>query len=569
MPAPQSFSRLPTRRAALGLAGALMTVLWLALGGTAARTHISADHDKPATAAAASNLPRIVTHSEQYELVGIVEGERLTIYLDRFDDNSPVTEATITVMIEGEAVEAEPAADGKFTVTSKRLAGGGPVELVFDIKASHGDDLLIGMLALPEAPTGSIATDMSWAAQAWAALRHAGEDHLGMMGVAILIGAILGLLFRRGRRLRTAVILLLVIPLVDLPTQAHEGHDHGSNNTLAPPSDTARRLPGGQVFVPKPMQRILDVRTVVAKPATVSRGVVLFGRVIANPNRSGLVQSIAGGRVIAPEQGLPRLAQTVRKGEVLATIEPAMPLADRTTISERSGEIEQLIAVAEARLARLRPLAERNVIPMTQVTDAETELQGLIRRREIIRNVRVAPEVLTAPIDGVVASSRIVAGQVVQAQDILFQIVDPQSLWIEAFEYGEIDPAALKEATAASIGGRPMRLEFQGFSRALQQQATLVQFAIIDPPPTLRVGQPVTVTAKKGDEITALVVSRDAVVRGANGETIVWRHIEPERFDARLVRIEPFDATNVLIAAGIASGERIVTRGAELINQIR
>jgi len=35
------------------------------------------------------------------------------------------------------------------------------------------------------------------------------------------------------------------------------------------------------------------------------------------------------------------------------------------------------------------------------------------------------------------------------------------------------------------------------------------------------------------------------------------------------VRTEPFDATRVLIAAGIGEGERIVVRGAELINQIR
>ena len=39
---------------------------------------------------------------------------------------------------------------------------------------------------------------------------------------------------------------------------------------------------------------------------------------------------------------------------------------------------------------------------------------------------------LRAPIDGVIAASRVVAGQVVQAQDLLFQIVDPASLWVEA-----------------------------------------------------------------------------------------------------------------------------------------
>ena len=114
-----------------------------------------------------------------------------------------------------------------------------------------------------------------------------------------------------------------------------------------------------------------------------------------------------------------------------------------------------------------------------------------------------------------------------------------------------------------------MDLVFQGFSRALQQQATVLQFSVVDPPPALRVGQPVTVTARSSDEVTGIIISRNAVVRGANGETIVWRHVEPERFEARLVRTEPFDAANVLVTAGIAPGDRVVVRGAELINQIR
>jgi membrane fusion protein, heavy metal efflux system len=35
------------------------------------------------------------------------------------------------------------------------------------------------------------------------------------------------------------------------------------------------------------------------------------------------------------------------------------------------------------------------------------------------------------------------------------------------------------------------------------------------------------------------------------------------------VRTEPFDATRLVIRAGVAEGERIVIRGSELINQIR
>jgi hypothetical protein len=59
------------------------------------------------------------------------------------------------------------------------------------------------------------------------------------------------------------------------------------------------------------------------------------------------------------------------------------------------------------------------------------------------------------------------------------------------------------------------------------------------------------------------------VVRGGSGEAVVWRHTDPERFEARPVRTEPFDATRLVIRAGIDAGERIVIRGAETINQVR
>ncbi|HEV7479053.1 MAG TPA: RND transporter, partial [Roseiarcus sp.] len=110
-----------------------------------------------------------------------------------------------------------------------------------------------------------------------------------------------------------------------------------------------------------------------------SGAISLIGRVIADPNRTSLVQSISGGRVVARNGGLPHIGQAVAKGEVLAEIERALPQADRTTISEKAGEIEQLIAVTEAKLKRLRPLAARGVSMQSLVIEAETELWGAAR----------------------------------------------------------------------------------------------------------------------------------------------------------------------------------------------
>jgi RND family efflux transporter MFP subunit len=273
--------------------------------------------------------------------------------------------------------------------------------------------------------------------------------------------------------------------------------------------------------------------------------------------------------VVPLESGLPRVGQPVGKGDVLVKIDPYLPLADRTTISEKTGEIEQLIAVVETRLRRLRPLAEGNAVPRSQITDAETELEGLRRRREAIRNARTEPELLRAPTDGVIAVAKVVPGQVVQPQDTLFQIVDPKGVWVEALAYGEIDPTSLAGATAVTTGGQTMALNYQGFSRALQQHASIVHFVVSEPPGNLSIGQPVTVLATSGAPIEGLIIARDAVVRSSNGEAVVWVHVEPERFEPKPVRTQPFDATRVIVSAGLAEGDRIVVRGAELINQIR
>jgi RND family efflux transporter MFP subunit len=391
-------------------------------------------------------------------------------------------------------------------------------------------------------------------------------------GVALALGFLLGLAARSRRKLVPVTGLALVLLAVSTAYAfAHEGHDHGAEAAKAalPAGDTPRRLPDGTVFVPKPSQRLLNVRTTLTKPEEAQKAVSLIGRVIADPNRSGLVQSINGGRIMAPETGLPRLGQAVRKGDVLALVEQAVPQADRTTLSERVGEIEQEIAVAETKLKRVRRLSDRGVAPPSQLTDAEIELEGLRRRREIVRQTRIESEVLRAPIDGTIAAARVVPGQVVASQDIVFQIVDPKGLWVEALVYGEIDPAKVTGASATAVDGTPLKLTFQGFSKALQQQATVVQFAIENPPGNLSVGAPVTVFAQNGASVRDIIMPRDAVVRGTNGEAVVWRHTDPERFEARPVRTEPFDATRLVIRAGLSEGERIVVRGSELINQIR
>lgn len=543
---------------------------------TAGLAHEGNDHDDSALATA--TYPRVTTHSELYEIVGIVKNARLTIYLDRFASNEPVTDAKVAVTFgDREPVNAEPTDNGTYTVALPRITGTTPVEIVFSIISANGDDLLVGSIALPERATGTVTPAMDTAWLRWITTIPAPIRNPIVLSVAIFG---LGVMFGQFRRRRLFVPALAsgaatIVVLTLLAAVALSDDGQGSNKSAPAAaqqtamSDAPRRLADNSAFVAKPTQRLLEVRTVPAQAETVRPAVNLIGRVIGDPNRTSVVQSIHGGRVIPLDTGLPRIGQAVRKGDVLAQIDPYLPLADRTTISEKSGEIEQLIAVAEKKLRRLRPLAEGGAAPKSQVTDLETELEGLRLRRELIRNTRTEPELLRAPTDGVIATVKVVPGQVVQAQDLLFQIIDPNGLWVEALVYGDVDPTSLADAMAVTTSGQALSLTYQGFSRTLQQHASMVQFAIREPPANLSIGQPVTVIAKSGAPATGLIVRHDAVVRSVNGEAIIWLHAEPERFEARPVRIQPFDATRLIVANGLTAGERVVVRGSDLINQIR
>jgi membrane fusion protein, heavy metal efflux system len=578
---------LPVRLCSFGLFNGMRSVaalIWIAallLSPSVSRAHEGHDHDDSARAAlAASTYPRVSAQSDLYEVVGILKGGRLLIYLDHAATNEPVTDAKVKVTIgDDEPIDATPAEKGTYAVSSPRLTGTGSVEVIFAITANNADDLLVGAMTLAKASAvGPVVNSTAgpalwrWTAPVPAPIRNPIVLTLVTFGLGVLFGHLY-----RSRRLVPAVatgaaaagVLVLLIAVALSREASDQAGSIAAPSTDGPMSDAPRRLPDGTAFVAKPTQRLLDVRTAPAMPETVSPAVHLIGRVIGDPNRTGVVQSIHGGRVIPLEGGLPRVGQSVGKGDVLVKIDPYLPLADRTTISEKSGEIEQLIAVAEARLKRLRPLAEGNAVPRSQVMDAETELEGLRLRREAIRNARTEPELLRAPTGGVIAMAKVAPGQVVQPQDTLFQIVDPKGVWVEALAYGEIDPTSFADATAVTTSGQTMALTYQGFSRALLQHALIVHFVVPEPPNNLRIGQPVTVLATRGAAITGLIIPRDAVVRSSNGEAVVWVRVEPERFEPKPVRTQPFDATRLIVAAGLTEGDRIVIRGAELINQIR
>ena len=176
---------------------------------------------------------------------------------------------------------------------------------------------------------------------------------------------------------------------------------------------------------------------------------------------------------------------------------------------------------------------------------------------------------MRAPVDGEVAAVQVVAGQVVAPQDQVFHIVDPDAMWVEAFAFEGLDPSNIFAAVAVEHHHKSLKLQFQGVGRVLQLHATHLQFSIENPPATLMVGQPTTVLVQTKEQVKGIVLPREAVVRAANGEMIVWQHAASERFVPKPVRGQLVNGEQFVVLAGLDAGQSVVVKGAELINQVR
>jgi cobalt-zinc-cadmium efflux system membrane fusion protein len=364
-------------------------------------------------------------------------------------------------------------------------------------------------------------------------------------------------------------LLLATVLSAPLPALAGPGHDHGD----APPAPTGNgpsRQPDGSVFLPKPAQRQLGVRTLVAATGQHAKAFELAGTVVMDPNAGGKVQAVLAGRLEAGPKGLPGVGQAVRKGEVLAYVVPTAGAIERSNQLAQQAELRAARDLAARRVARLTELAD--TVPRKDIEAAESELQSLTQRLGAVGAGLATRDALVAPVSGVIASANAVAGQVVDARELVFEVVDPSRLRIEALAYDPAQAQSVAGATLA-VGGQRVPLRFVGAARSLRDQAQPLQFAgdssVLGTLAHLAIGQPVRVFVQSTDKVDGVQVPAAALLRNPANQTIVWVKESPERFAPRVVTAVPLDGTSVAVTSGLKPGDRVATQGATLINQVR
>jgi len=374
------------------------------------------------------------------------------------------------------------------------------------------------------------------------------------------------------KHIGTVATALFVLAISVSASAAPGAHGPNGEHLDAPATTSASglmRLPDGSVNVPMLAQRRLGIRTQLTPESEAAATMELPGRVVVDPNASGRVQAIHGGRIEAGPRGLPVAGQTVRQGEVLAYVahhaEPYALANQQAQLAELRSSRE----LAAQRVQRLQSL--EGTVPRKEIESARAELQSLTAREKSIGASLGAREPLLAPVAGVIARADATKGQVVEAREVLFEVIDPARVLVEATTADPSLPHRTGDAHLQGVAG--VKLQLIGAARSLRDGVLPMTFRAVAQTPgaalPLAVGQPVTVVASLKEQIKGFVLPAQAVVRNSANEPIVWIKSGAERYIPQPVQYRALDAATVVVTQGLGADNRVVVQGAPLIAQIR
>lgn len=123
----------------------VLFLLSFLLGASPLRAHEGHDHGDgaQATAPAASAAARFSARTDLFELVGVLAGGELWLYVDRADGNAPVDQAEVELESGGYKARAERSAPAVYRLKAGPLANAGKHAVTVSVSAGDDADLLV------------------------------------------------------------------------------------------------------------------------------------------------------------------------------------------------------------------------------------------------------------------------------------------------------------------------------------------------------------------------------------------------------------------------------------------
>lgn len=320
--------------------------------------------------------------------------------------------------------------------------------------------------------------------------------------------------------------------------------------------------------------------------------IVREGEVRSSLRVPAVIAPLTGGEAIvsAPSDGryasgaLPSIGDRVTAGQVLGRLEPRLGGGDdHATLVAAVAEAKASLDAAGSDQSRAERLLAERAVPARRVEDAKrataianarlTAAEArLAQRDEVLRSGGGAASgnafVLRAPIAGRIAEVSAAIGASFDEGAPLFRIIRTDRVELQAqVPPGEAPLADAINSIALELPGRtdaialtPHHVHDAGVIDP-KTRALPVQIEVENRAGQLLIGQTGTAVIYSGRTRKMPVVPKEAVLM-ESGRAYVFVQVGGESFSRRYIEIGSRDGATIGLQAGVAPGDRVVTRGA-------
>ncbi len=299
------------------------------------------------------------------------------------------------------------------------------------------------------------------------------------------------------------------------------------------------------------------------------------------------VSAPLSGHVLTEASGMSKVGSRVKKGQVLATL--AARLSGSTDLAELEMSVQTARAryqLADSERQRLRKLFNEQAVAKRRLLEAESnakvaqaELQAAQKRLRQTRQQAAGDASgikLYAPISGILTAVNIASGSYVEEGVTLFQLINPQTLWLETrvaeADSGRLGPpervgfkvAGMEKSFAIRLGENGQLVAYGQRVDSVTRTLPLV-FEFDNADLKLAAGLLAQARLYHGDSRLALAVPETALIDD-NGQDVVFVHASGESFQRRVLRLGIRDQGYAEVLSGLNDGERVVTKGAYLVH---
>jgi RND family efflux transporter MFP subunit len=400
-----------------------------------------------------------------------------------------------------------------------------------------------------------------------------------------------------------AVFLALLVGCGGANEQGHKGEPPATVHQISSETELAR------ITLTEAAERRLGISLAKVAMENVQRRRTFGGEMMVPPGRTIVVAAPTPGVIAAPQNGaIPLPGERVQTGQAVLTLKPLlsperyvpspaelvqMANARATLVAAQTvaqGDVDRSrveVEAAQIALDRAKKLLADRAGPARAVDEAQAQLSvaesslraAEERARQLERlaatldsgdGQQAAPLLISAPQPGVIRNVAASPGQAVTAGATLFDLFDPDVLWVRVPVYvgllAEIETQAGAHVVDFDAGRRiePRKAAPVAAPPSADPASTTADlyFQVDNRSGELRPGQRVGVELALHGEQTGLAVPPAAILYDIHGGAWVYVKTADRAYERRRVAVHYTESHRAVLAEGPAEGTEVVVDGA-------